>query len=90
MAIAGYNILLNRVYKTYGVRVADVFGAFHTSDFGQQVTVPGFGTPPAQRRRDLPVDLGVRGTPARAERARQPGRLPGDSPARSCDADGAR
>jgi hypothetical protein len=41
MAIAGYNILLNRVYTTYRVRVADVFGAFHTADFGQQVAVPG-------------------------------------------------
>jgi lysophospholipase L1-like esterase len=46
MTIAGYNVLLNRVYTTYRVRVADVFGAFHTADFGQQVTVPGFGTLP--------------------------------------------
>ena len=46
MAISGYNILLNRVYQTYRVRVANVFGAFHTSDFGQQVTVPGLGTLP--------------------------------------------
>jgi lysophospholipase L1-like esterase len=46
MVIAGYNILLNRVYTGYRVRVADVFGAFHTADFGQQVTVPGFGTLP--------------------------------------------
>jgi lysophospholipase L1-like esterase len=46
LAIAGYNILLNRVYKAYGVRVADVFGAFHTSDFAQLVTVPGFGRLP--------------------------------------------
>src|SRR5262245_14400037 len=43
---AGYNTLLTRVYQGYGVRVADVFGAFHTSDFGQQVTVPGFGRLP--------------------------------------------
>jgi lysophospholipase L1-like esterase len=46
LTIAGYNILLNRVYQAHGVRVADVFGAFHTSDFGQQVTVPGFGRLP--------------------------------------------
>jgi lysophospholipase L1-like esterase len=46
LAIAGYNILLNRVYTAYGVRVADVFGAFHTSDFAQLVTVPGFGRLP--------------------------------------------
>jgi lysophospholipase L1-like esterase len=46
MVIAGYNVLLNRVYTAYRVRVADVFGAFHTADFGQQVTVPGFGTLP--------------------------------------------
>ena len=46
MAIAGYNVLLDRVYTAYRVRVADVFGAFHTADFGQQVTVPGFGTLP--------------------------------------------
>ena len=46
MVIAGYNILLNRVYTGYRVRVADVFGAFHTADFGQQVTVSGFGTLP--------------------------------------------
>jgi lysophospholipase L1-like esterase len=46
MVIAGYNVLLNRVYTAYRVRVADVFGAFHTADFGQQVAVPGFGTLP--------------------------------------------
>src|SRR5215468_2049004 len=42
----GYNTLLTRVYQGFGVRVADVFGAFHSTDFGQQVTVPGFGTLP--------------------------------------------
>jgi lysophospholipase L1-like esterase len=46
MTIAGYNVLLNHVYQTYRVPVADVFGAFHTADFGQQVTVPGFGALP--------------------------------------------
>jgi lysophospholipase L1-like esterase len=46
MAIAGYTVLLNRVYQAYRVRVADVFGAFHTSDFSPEVTVPGFGRLP--------------------------------------------
>jgi lysophospholipase L1-like esterase len=46
MAIAGYTVLVNHVYQAYGVRVADVFGAFHTSDFAPQVTVPGFGQLP--------------------------------------------
>jgi lysophospholipase L1-like esterase len=46
MAIAGYTALVNRVYQAHRVRVADVFGAFHTADFGPQVTVPGFGTLP--------------------------------------------
>jgi lysophospholipase L1-like esterase len=42
----GYNAVLTRVYKTFGVRVADVSGAFHTSDFSPQVTVPGLGPLP--------------------------------------------
>ena len=46
LAMEGYNTLLARVYQGFGVRVADVFGAFHSTDFGQQVTVPGFGTLP--------------------------------------------
>jgi lysophospholipase L1-like esterase len=46
LAIAGYTALVNRVYAAHGVRVADVFGAFHTSDFAPQVTVPGFGRLP--------------------------------------------
>ena len=46
MAAAGYNLVLTHVYTSHGARVADVFGAFHTSDFGQQVTVPGLGTLP--------------------------------------------
>jgi lysophospholipase L1-like esterase len=46
LAMEGYNTLLTRVYQGFGVRVADVFGAFHSADFGQQVTVPGFGTLP--------------------------------------------
>jgi lysophospholipase L1-like esterase len=43
---AGYNDLLDRAYVTGGARVADVFGAFSTSDFGNLVTVPGVGTVP--------------------------------------------
>jgi len=46
LTMAGYNALLNHVYQAYGVRVADVFGAFHSSDFAPQVTVPGFGSLP--------------------------------------------
>jgi lysophospholipase L1-like esterase len=43
---ADYNELLERVYAESGARVADVFGAFDTADFGDQVTVPGIGTVP--------------------------------------------
>jgi lysophospholipase L1-like esterase len=43
---AGYNDVLNRAYASAGVRVANVFGAFETSDFGNQVAVPGVGTVP--------------------------------------------
>jgi hypothetical protein len=43
---AGYNDLLDRVYAAAGVRVANVFGAFSTSDFGHDVTVAGVGTVP--------------------------------------------
>jgi lysophospholipase L1-like esterase len=46
VAATGYNAVLTRVYKAHGVRVADVFGAFHTSDFSPQVTVPGLGRLP--------------------------------------------
>src|SRR5262249_56171937 len=42
----GYKGVLTHVYKSDGVRVADVFGAFHTSDLGQRVAVPGLGTLP--------------------------------------------
>jgi lysophospholipase L1-like esterase len=45
-AAAGYNDLLDRAYTASGVRVANVFGAFETSDFGNQVAVPGVGTVP--------------------------------------------
>jgi lysophospholipase L1-like esterase len=41
-----YNDVLNRAYADAGVRVANVFGAFQTSDFGNRVAVPGVGTVP--------------------------------------------
>jgi lysophospholipase L1-like esterase len=43
---AGYNGLLERAYAHSGVRVANVFGAFETSDFGNEAAVPGIGTVP--------------------------------------------
>jgi lysophospholipase L1-like esterase len=43
---AGYNDLLDHVYAKSGARVANVFGAFDTGDFGDQVTVPGIGKVP--------------------------------------------
>jgi len=43
---AGYNDLLERAYATSDVQVANVFGAFETSDFSGQVKVPGVGTVP--------------------------------------------
>jgi lysophospholipase L1-like esterase len=43
---AGYNDLLDRTYAQSGVKVANVFGAFETSDFGNRVAVPGVGTVP--------------------------------------------
>jgi lysophospholipase L1-like esterase len=44
--VAGYNDLLGRVYQRFGVRVANVFGAFQSGDFGNQLAVPGLGTLP--------------------------------------------
>ena len=46
LATVGYNGLLTRTYQTFGVRVANVFAAFHGSDFSNQVTVPGYGALP--------------------------------------------
>ncbi|MBV9452200.1 MAG: SGNH/GDSL hydrolase family protein [Streptosporangiaceae bacterium] len=43
---AAYNSLLNNAYAKAGIGVADVFGAFDTTDFGDQVTVPGIGSVP--------------------------------------------
>ncbi len=41
-----YNGLLDHVYGQYGAPVANVFGAFDTSNFGDPTAVPGFGTLP--------------------------------------------
>jgi lysophospholipase L1-like esterase len=46
LAVVGYNAILTRVYHAFGVRVANVFSAFHTADFSQQVTLPGLGRLP--------------------------------------------
>ncbi len=46
VAAAGYNVLLTGTYRDFGIRVADVFSAFHTGDFGNPVTVPGYGRLP--------------------------------------------
>jgi lysophospholipase L1-like esterase len=43
----GYNALLGHVYADHGVRVADVFGAFRSADFGGSVTMPGLGSLPS-------------------------------------------
>ncbi len=43
---AGCNDVLEQVYTESGARVADVFGAFDTANFGDQVTVPGIGQVP--------------------------------------------
>jgi lysophospholipase L1-like esterase len=44
--VVGYNKLLTTVYQQYGARVANVFGAFHSSDFTDQVRLPGLGSVP--------------------------------------------
>jgi lysophospholipase L1-like esterase len=38
--------LLGGVYKAFGAKVADVFTAFHTSQFAARVTLPAFGKVP--------------------------------------------
>jgi lysophospholipase L1-like esterase len=43
---AAYNDLLTRAYSQAGIGVADVFGAFDTSNFGDSLAVPGFGSLP--------------------------------------------
>ena len=44
--VAGYNQMLAAVYKAFGARVADVFGAFHSADFDGRVTLRTVGTVP--------------------------------------------
>jgi lysophospholipase L1-like esterase len=43
---SGYNDLLMHTYAQANVPVADVFGAFDTTNFGDEQTVPGLGTLP--------------------------------------------
>jgi lysophospholipase L1-like esterase len=43
---AGYNRLLTGVYRQYGARVANVFAAFGSADFGRKVRTPGHGLLP--------------------------------------------
>jgi lysophospholipase L1-like esterase len=43
---ADYNDLLDRAYAQSDIRVANVFGAFQTSDFGNAQAVTGVGTVP--------------------------------------------
>jgi lysophospholipase L1-like esterase len=43
---ASYNSMLENVYTRAGARVANVFGAFDTADFGNQTALPGIGTVP--------------------------------------------
>jgi lysophospholipase L1-like esterase len=43
---AAYNDLLTHAYTQAGVSVADVFGVFDTTDFGNPVAVPGLGSLP--------------------------------------------
>jgi lysophospholipase L1-like esterase len=42
----GYNDTLEQVYAASGARVANVFSAFDSSNFGDQMTVPGIGKVP--------------------------------------------
>jgi lysophospholipase L1-like esterase len=41
-----FNGLLSQVYEQFGGRIADVFRAFQSADFTDQVTLPGIGTVP--------------------------------------------
>jgi hypothetical protein len=38
--------MLATVYRAFGARVADVFGAFHSADFDGRVTLRSVGTVP--------------------------------------------
>jgi lysophospholipase L1-like esterase len=42
----GYNELLEQAYTRSGARVADVFGAFDSGNFGDRVMMPGIGAVP--------------------------------------------
>jgi lysophospholipase L1-like esterase len=44
--VVGYNKILDRIYEQYGAHVANVFGAFHSSDFADKVKVTGYGVLP--------------------------------------------
>jgi lysophospholipase L1-like esterase len=44
--VASLNQLLDRIYRQYGARVANVFSAFHSADFTAKVHVPGHGVLP--------------------------------------------
>jgi lysophospholipase L1-like esterase len=46
VAAAHFNNMLAAVYRNFGAHLANVSGAFHTSDFGNDVTVPGYGRLP--------------------------------------------
>jgi lysophospholipase L1-like esterase len=44
--VAGYNGLMVNLYHRYGARVADVFAAFHSSDFADRAQLPQAGAVP--------------------------------------------
>jgi lysophospholipase L1-like esterase len=46
VVVVGYNRLLTGVYHSFGARVADVFGAFHSGDFSGRVMLRGIGPVP--------------------------------------------
>ncbi len=73
--VAGYNSLLIRTYHHYGAAVASVFSAFHSSDFRDQVNLPGLGKVPRNVATVCRADLGLRPPASRPERARQQPRL---------------
>jgi lysophospholipase L1-like esterase len=44
--VASYNAMLAAVYRKFGARLANVFGAFHSGDFTDRVRLPGDGSLP--------------------------------------------
>jgi lysophospholipase L1-like esterase len=44
--VVGYNQLLAGIYRHYGARIANVFGAFHSGDFTDKVRLGGYGVLP--------------------------------------------